>query len=289
MRVLFILSTLLACFIIFRNIDYYIFKYLISYNYIFTDSLDAIYDQALGKGNYSGYGKNFDEVVMSVFTEKIRSIDNDRYTYLYNPSQYKASKETTKTEAQSARVDKLSDDTAYVLAPNISIYTQNFLENNFDNLSSYKNIIIDLRGNYGGSLESLYKIEGLFLPRGTTLGYETARLKIFSKHLKSKSNRYLVFENIVILQDESTASSAEGFINALKLNLDNVTTIGTTTFGKGIGQIVMPLTSGYALKATVITVETPNYTSINKVGIAPDIEYTGTDIIEYSLGLIESE
>ncbi len=288
LRILFIMSLIIIFAIIFNNADYYIFKFLISYNYVYTKSLDAIYDQALGEGNYSGYTKNFDEVVMSVLTEKIRSIDNDRYTYLYNPKQYAISKENTKTEAANARIDKLSENTAYLLIPNVSKYTRDFVKKNFDELNKYENIIIDLQNNYGGALNSLYEIEDLFLPKGTTLGYETARLGLFSRQIKAKSNRDFDFKNIYILQNDSTASSAEGFINALRQNMDNVICVGTKTFGKGIGQVVVPLTSGYAVKATVITVETPNNTSIHKTGIIPDIEYKEADIIDYTFNLIEN-
>lgn len=283
LKIAFFVTLLILIFTLYKNYNYMIFKLLISTNYIYTKSLDAIYNETIGEGNYKNYNKDFDKVMISLFTKEIRSIDNDKYTYLYNPNQYTQSKEYSKTEALDAKIEKLDENTVYMLLPNISKYTRIFVEENILELKKYKNIIIDLRTNYGGELLDLYKIENLFLEKGSILGYETTRLSIFTKKIKAKKDKVFDFENIVILQSESTASAAEGFIMSLKENLTNVTTLGTTTFGKGIGQVVIPLTNGYAVKATVLTVETPNNNSIHKVGITPDIEYTKDDILDRAL------
>ena len=260
-----------------------VFKILIASNYIFTDALDELYNKTLGEDNVRGYNRNFDDVVISVVTEKIRSINEDRYTYLYTPQKYKLSKDAEKADAATAYIEELSPDTIYMLLPNISDGTKNFVISNKQTLSGYKNLVLDLRSNYGGLLADFYKMADLFTLRGEILGYEKYRMPFLTHAVKSKGNSYLNFDRIIILQDEYTASAAEGLILSLKGNLDNVTTIGSKTFGKGIGQVTMPLLDGFAVKATVLLVAGPDDNSIHGIGISPDIPYTGDSIINEAL------
>ena len=263
------------------------FKFLIADNYIFTDSLDQLYSEVIGEENVKGYRRNFDEVVIGVVTERIRSINQDRYTYLYTPERYQLSKEIEKADAAMARIDELTPDTAYMILPNISDGTKDFVLSNRQVLSQYNNLILDLRSNYGGLLADFYKMAELFTQRGDILGYEKYRMPFLTHRVKSGNGGYFEFDRVIVLQDENTASAAEGLILALKGNLNNVSTIGEKTFGKGIGQITVPLLNGYAVKATILLVSGPEDESIHHVGIEPDILYTGDNIIEAALVEIE--
>ena len=276
--------TLLFVFIafIYVNFNYLAFKILISKFYIFEDSLKEIYDESLGEENFRSYLKDFDYVVMDVFTDKIREKNDDRYTYLYTPQQFEYSNENRKTVALEFFTEELDAETVYVKLPNISKETKKQLFESVKTLEKYKNIIVDLRDNSGGDLYYLYKMESLFLDKDVTLGFEKTRIDLFTNEIINKKNKKLEFENIVLLQNGNTASAAEGFITALKENSDNVLIIGETSFGKGIGQFTMPLTAGYAVKATILNVETPKNNSIHRVGIEPDIVYDKDDIIDFS-------
>lgn len=87
------------------------------------------------------------------------------------------------------------------------------------------------------------------------------------------------FDQIVILQNENTASASEVLIGALKDNLaDQVTTVGTTTYGKGTKQVLIPFDDGTSLKYTETEWLTPDETSINKSGFVPDVEIAGPEI-----------
>ncbi len=273
--------------LVYINYDYMVFKILIAGNYVFTDCLDEIYSEAVGEKNFKGYLDDFDKVVIETLTDRIREKNGDRYTYLYTPEQYDYSKEYVKSDAKLAEIIPVSEDIIYTSLPNISKGTREFIYDNVDEFKKYKNIIIDLRGNYGGMLSDYYKISDLFLDKNVTIGYENTRLPFLNREIKTKKKKYLEFENIFILQDESTASSAEGLIMSLKENLDNVTIIGTKSFGKGIGQVTIPLTGGYAVKATILTLQTPNSYSIHKVGINPDIIYKRDDILKHTIEIIE--
>jgi C-terminal processing protease CtpA/Prc len=275
----FILLALFGAFI-YLNYDYLMFKFIISENYIYEDALASVYNNALGEGKY-GFFKNFDETVIALATEKIRTAAGDKYTFLYNPKDYKNSVAQKETEAKNSQRRILSQKTAYIYLPNISKQVYEFINSNAEKIKSHSNIIIDLRDNYGGDLKYLYKIESMFLNKGDVLGYETTRLPVFSRRVKAGTGKIFEFGKIVFLQNKNTASAAEAFIAALKENLADVYTIGETSFGKGMAQMTVPLTSGYALRATVLRLETPLANSIDKTGIVPDKIYTDEDVIEY--------
>ncbi|MDE5759042.1 MAG: peptidoglycan-binding protein, partial [Allobaculum sp.] len=89
--------------------------------------------------------------------------------------------------------------------------------------------------------------------------------------------------HIYILQNDKSASASEVLIGALKENMsDTVTTIGTTTFGKGTEQITLPFEDGTALKYTIAEWTTPNGTSVNGVGLKPDIEVSADEVYSVS-------
>ena len=97
-----------------------------------------------------------------------------------------------------------------------------------------RNVILDLRGNMGGQIESAVSIADLFLDKG-----EICKLKYKEKELcfrASPSSRR--FDKIVLFIDNNTMSSAELFYLSLYLNLENVWLIGIKSFGKYQGQII---------------------------------------------------
>ena len=272
---------------LYRNYNYIVFKHLISGHYIYTETLDGLYQNAIDKTPENNYFKNFDEVVISIVTEKIRETAGDRYTYLYTPVQFENEKAYTKENAEQSEIIVLSDDTVYLRLTNISNYTRKLIYDSRTLLNGYSNIVIDLRGNNGGSVSELYKISDLFLDHQAIIGSEIARHEIFSTVAKARRERYFDFENIFLLQDSRTASAAEGFIVALRENLENVQIVGTQSFGKGIGQITLPIKSGFAVKATFIKILTPQNNSIHEEGITPDILCEDEDALEHVKKLLQ--
>ncbi len=285
------LMALIFAIFIYMSYDYLAFKLLIAGNYVYTDTLDALYKQSVGEENFKGYYKNFDQIVIAAVTEKIRSLNGDDYTYLFTPQYYKYIKESEKSDALNLEeIRQLTEDAVYLRIPNISKYTRKFVLDNKAKLKPYKYLVFDLRGNYGGFIYDYYKISELFLDKNLTVGYETTRLPFFTRVEKTKNSKFFAFEKIIILQDEETASAAEGLIMALKENLGEteLVLLGKKTFGKGIGQVTVPLTKGYAVKATVLTVETPSGGTIHKKGIEPDIasDLEGEALIAYAQDLL---
>ena len=286
-RIVLILFILFFAGFVFMNFDYLAFKFFISYNYVYTDTLDKIYTDALSAESFKGYFRNFDEVAIATFTEKIRNTGGDRYTYLYTPEQYEISKEYEKEIVKEAVVEEIADSIVYMYLPSISKYTRKFVMDNKKTLAEYDNIIIDLQSNAGGTLNDMYKIADLFLEKDQLIGSENTRFKLTSREAEASGKKQLEYNNIIILQNSSTASACEGLTMALKENLDNVTVIGDTSFGKGIGQFTLPLKNGFAVKATVIRITTPSGSSIHEIGIPPDYVYMEDDIVEYAVNFIQ--
>ena len=75
---------------------------------------------------------------------------------------------------------------------------------------------------------------------------------------------------IVILVNGYSASASEVFTGALSDN-DCATVMGTTSFGKGIVQSIIPLNDGSAIKITTSSYYTPSGVCIHGIGITPDI------------------
>lgn len=270
-----------AAMLIYLNYDYLAFKYFISRHYIYTDALDELYKQELKRDVKGRYFSYFDNVAISTFTRRIRETNNDKYTYLYTPEHYDKYKQEEKEEAQASEIRVLDGKIVYLRLTNFSKYTLKFVRDNIKQLKEYPYLIIDLRDNYGGDIDAMAKISGLFLPKGSKIA--TDKMRIFDWTYKAKDKKALDYEGIIILQNSNTASSSENLITALNDNLDNVILIGETTFGKGIGQYTLPLKRGFAVKATTLLWYTPAGVNIQGKGIEPDIHYTDENIIEFAV------
>ena len=270
-------------FTIYANYDYWVFKMLIANNYILTDTLEDVYSRHIREENRLGFHRDFDRVVISIVTRYL----NDRYTYLYSPQAHVAAREREVAVARQAAVTPLTDDTVQLFVPNLSSIARDFVLDNRHELAQYSNLVLDLRGNSGGWLADFHRIADLFVPRGAVLSIEETRLPIFARTITSRNDPFFDFDNIIILQDRRTASAAEGLILALQYHLPNVITIGDTTFGKGIGQVTIPLTRGYAVRATVLLVNGPDGGNIHITGIQPDIPAVpDTCPVEQALALL---
>lgn len=135
-----------------------------------------------------------------------------------------------------------------------------------------RNLVLDLRNNTGGYLSAAKSIASSLLPSGSVIFQEQQKDgKIVKTKVDSKVDP-VSFDKIVVLQNGNTASASEVLIGALKDNLDNVVTIGTSTYGKGTEQVSVPFADGTSLKYTIAQWLTPDGTSINGSGFVPDIE-----------------
>jgi hypothetical protein len=267
------------------NFDYLAFKIFITSSYIYTETLDDLYKKYLDIDTKGKYYNDFDNFVIAATTERIRAERGDMYTYLYTPTSLQRSRQLDKEEAEQSEIRILDDRTVYLRLTNYTKYTLEFMEKNQEDLKSRPNIIIDLRNNRGGDIIVMVNISSMFLPRKSIVA--TDHFRWYDHVYRSNKDQPLKYDKMIILQGRNTASASENMIAALNDNLDNVELIGTRTFGKGIGQFTMPLRRGYAVKATTLKWLTPSGLNIQDTGIAPDIEYTGNDIVQYALSRIQ--
>jgi carboxyl-terminal processing protease len=138
--------------------------------------------------------------------------------------------------------------------------------------SSSNKLILDLRNNPGGYLNAAIDVSSWFLPAGKVVVMEDFGRNEGNKQHRSKG--YDVFnENLemVILVNEGTASASEIVAGALSEH-GVATLVGTTTFGKGSVQELMPVTKDTSIKITVARWLTPEGNQISEGGLVPDVE-----------------
>lgn len=131
-------------------------------------------------------------------------------------------------------------------------------------------LIIDLRNNPGGLLNSAVDVASQFLPRGNLVVY--IKDKAGEKQDYKTSSNYPNYEKItiVVLVNQGSASASEIVAGALK-DWHRAVILGTQTFGKGSVQSVIPLSDGSAIRLTTARYYTPEGISIQNTGITPDI------------------
>lgn len=137
--------------------------------------------------------------------------------------------------------------------------------------SKATSLVIDLRGNPGGYLQSAVAIASHFLPSGKVVVKEqsgTGEEKLF--RTRGKATREFNPENLVVLVDGGSASASEILAGALH-DHKVATIIGTDTFGKGSVQELVNLPNNASLKVTVARWLTPDGISISNGGLAPNI------------------
>lgn len=133
-------------------------------------------------------------------------------------------------------------------------------------------LVLDLRGNPGGYLQSAVAISSFFLPTGKVVVREHFSENEEEKLYRSSGKTFREFgkKKMVILIDNGSASASEILAGALKEH-EAATIIGTNSFGKGSVQELIDLPSGGALKVTIARWLTPNGLSISDGGLKPDI------------------
>lgn len=132
-----------------------------------------------------------------------------------------------------------------------------------------KSLVIDLRDNGGGIVDEALKILDCMLDKNQ-IALITVDKDGKEQISKTEENKTIDIP-IVVLVNEQTASASEIMAGALK-DHKRAIIVGTKTYGKGVIQELMYLTSGAALKLTTNEYYTPNRNKINEIGIIPDYE-----------------
>jgi carboxyl-terminal processing protease len=136
-------------------------------------------------------------------------------------------------------------------------------------------LILDLRNNPGGVLDAAVDVSDLFLDSGVIVSADGRSAD--SRFMRS-AHRGDILDgaDIVVLVNEGSASASEIVAGALQ-DHGRAVVIGTSTFGKGLVQTVVPLSQGRAIKLTTSRYYTPSGDSIHDVGITPDVYVKDAD------------
>lgn len=132
--------------------------------------------------------------------------------------------------------------------------------------SQLAGVILDLRSNPGGLLDQAVRVADLFLDEGRIVSTQGRS----REYEVAKQNLYRFDYPIVILSNGDTASASEIVAGALR-DHGRALVVGEPSFGKGSVQTVFELPGDQALKLTIARYYTPRGTSIQNVGIMPDI------------------
>src|SRR5690349_13641744 len=148
-----------------------------------------------------------------------------------------------------------------------------------------KGLVLDLRGNPGGLLNSAVAVSAAFLPKNALVVYTDGRTDDAKMRLTASKENYVrgAFKDdflsklpagvksvpLVVLVNGASASASEIVAGALQ-DHHRATLVGTTTFGKGSVQTILPLPNNQAVKLTTARYYTPSGRSIQAKGIVPD-------------------
>jgi carboxyl-terminal processing protease len=142
-------------------------------------------------------------------------------------------------------------------------------------LPELKGVVIDLRNNPGGVLESAVAVADAMLDQGNIV-IARGRAADARFRMDAEPGQVLTGIDIALLVNGASASAAEIVAGALKDN-GRALLVGRRTYGKGSVQSVIPLSNGHAIKLTTSRYATPSGTYINEQGIAPDVTLAGPD------------
>jgi carboxyl-terminal processing protease len=177
-----------------------------------------------------------------------------------------------KIELESVSSKELDDNLFYISLNQFSDDTEKefFEATNQAILLQPKGIILDLRFNGGGYLDSAVNILGEFLADGSVAVVIESGADKMREELKTQGSQKLADIPLVVLINEGSASASEILAGALQ-DYGIATIIGTTSYGKGTVQEVEILDDNSSLRITIAKWLTPLGRSINQEGVSPDI------------------
>lgn len=172
-------------------------------------------------------------------------------------------------ELKSVRSEILDDNIAYLRLNRFGDKSAEELSESLAELmaANPSGLILDLRRNPGGSLNTAVDIADEFLPQGPIL---IERFGNDSQRLHEATNKGIAEDiPLVVLIDEGSASASEVLAGAIRDD-NRGTLIGQTTFGKGTVQTWQGLSNGGGIRLTIARWLTPNETWVHKKGLDPD-------------------
>jgi len=173
-------------------------------------------------------------------------------------------------EAVKSKIMGKKNEIGYIRITTFNANTKSELKEVLDNFKEDNNIqgiLLDLRNNPGGLLDSAIEVASKFIKKGPIVHIKDRNGKMIT--LKSGGNKYPQWP-LIVLVNEGSASASEIVSGAIQ-DSGRGKILGQKTFGKGVVQQVFNLSDGSGVAITTSEYYTPNKRSINHIGIEPDI------------------
>lgn len=175
-----------------------------------------------------------------------------------------------KIETQTVEYEMKEDQIGYLRILEFDAVTLKQFENALTDLENQgmKGLVIDLRSNPGGNLDTVVDMLRMILPEGTIVSTKDKDGNV----IEEKNEEDHEFKKpLAVLVNQASASASEIFAGAVQdYGVGKI--VGMTTYGKGVVQQLVNLGDGTYLKVTIAEYFTASGRSINKKGITPDVE-----------------
>ncbi len=143
-------------------------------------------------------------------------------------------------------------------------------------------LVLDLRNNPGGLLDEAVKIIDKFVPAGEKVVWTEGRLSRANQTYETSEEPVYADKPLVVLQNNGSASASEIVSGALQ-DLDRAVVLGERSFGKGLVQVVQPLSYNTSLKITTSKYFIPSGRSIQSTPFVSEEEIAGMEKVPDSL------
>lgn len=214
-------------------------------------------------------GEDLNEVVSHIRGEKGTKVE---LTVLRgkNNKEVKVTVTRGKIEVETVESKMMEDKIGYLAVSEFDSVTYDQYEEGLNELKDQgmEALVVDLRGNPGGNLQTVCDILDLMLPEGLIVYTED---KNGERQDMTSDEEHQFTLPMTVLVDGNSASASEIYAGAIQdYGLGKI--VGTKTYGKGVVQKIFDLRDGTCLKLTIAEYFTPKGRNINGKGITPDVE-----------------
>ena len=173
-------------------------------------------------------------------------------------------------EMQTVEYEMKEDQIGYIAVSEFDEVTYDQFKEALDDLENQgmEGLVIDLRNNPGGNLDTVTDMLRLLLPEGTIVSIKDKDGN--SEELTCDGENEFT-KPLAVLVNQYSASASEIFSAAIQ-DYGTGRIVGVTTYGKGVVQQLITLGDGTCLKLTIAEYFTPSGRSINGTGVEPDVE-----------------
>lgn len=214
-------------------------------------------------------GEDLSEVVTWIKGEEGTTVD---ITVLRgsDAEEIKVTATRRKIEAQTVTYEMKEHKIGYIDVMEFDTVTADQYEKALEDLESQgmQGLIVDLRSNPGGSLDTVVEMLDRMLPEGTLV---TVNTKAGEEEVYKSDEEHQFNKPLVVLVNGYSASASEIYAGTIQ-DYGIGTIVGTQTYGKGVVQQLFDLKDGSSLKLTIAEYLISGEKSINGVGVIPDVE-----------------